>query len=149
MPFDYDLKSDIRYQQGVKEGLRQYQEQKVKEYFTIVVINMLLKTDFTNKKIASLAPIELPFVTKWAKALTEYEVEKTWDSFKVIEDDKKGILKRATAIAKNLVKINGLSDEIIGEICELKKAKITQIRKVEKKKLINEKGKKTIKLVNI
>lgn len=144
MPIVYDIKSDIRYQQGTKvgieQGIKQGLEQGFDKHVTITVVSMLLKTDFTNKKITGVVAVEIPFVIKWAKALAKYEVKKIWSSFKIIEGDKKITLKRAIATATALVKINGLSDEVVGKICELKKAKIAQIRVAEKKKLTNEKG---------
>lgn len=145
MPITYDIESDIRYQQGLKAGLKQYRKQSANDYVTFLIINLLLKTDLPSKKIAQIVVVKMPLVAKWVKALTKHEVKQIWDSFNIIEEDKKMMLKRVVATAKILVKINGLSDEIIAKICELKKAKITQIRKVELKKLADKNGKSTKK----
>lgn len=148
MPIVYDIKSDIRYQQGVKAGLKQYREQKTNDYVIFLIINLILKTDLTNKKltnkkIAKIVVCKMPFVTKWAKVLTKYEVRAIWDGFKITDEDKKLIGKRAMATAKKLIRINGLSDEIISKVCELKKTKIAQIRLAKKKKLANKNGEKS------
>ncbi len=93
-----------------------------------------MQTDLSHEKIVRIVRAKMPIITKWAKALAKYEVKKIWSSFEIVKDDKKIILKRAIAIAKSLVKINGLSDEMIGELCKLEKTKIAQIRTTEKKK---------------
>ncbi len=63
---------------------------------TITVINMLLETNFTTKKIAAIAAVDIAFVEKWAKASIKNEVNKTWDSFKIEGENKQLLLKRTT-----------------------------------------------------
>ena len=145
MPIVIDIKTDLRYQQGAKEGLEQGLEQGLDigriEQATITVINMLLETDFSIKRIAEIAAVKFSFVAKWKKELSKFKIKATWNSFDVGKDDKKIIVKRAESIAINLVKIEALSDEIIAKICELKLAKVTKIRLTKKKKETNGNGK--------
>ena len=140
MPITYDIESDIRYQQGLKAGLKQYRKQSANDYVTFLIINLLLKTDLSSKKIAQIVIVKMPLVAKWVKALTKYEVRKTWECFNIIKENERLIFERATATAKKLIKIDGLSDEIIGKICDLEKIRIAQIRKIEKRKMTKQKG---------
>ncbi len=57
MPFTYDIKNDIHYQQGREEGIEKSIE------------NLLLKTDFTVEKIADISNASLELVKKIAKEL--------------------------------------------------------------------------------
>jgi len=56
---------DILYRLGEKKGIEQGAEEKSYE----VVKNLLLKTDFTTAKIASLANVTEAFVRKVKKTL--------------------------------------------------------------------------------
>ncbi len=57
MPFTYDIKNDIRYQQGREEGIEKSIE------------NLLLKTDFTTEQVAEILNTSLSLVKKIAKKL--------------------------------------------------------------------------------
>jgi hypothetical protein len=56
MAFTYNLKNDIRYKEG--------QEQASVERNTTFVLNLLKRTDHSDRKIASLANVPLDFVRK-------------------------------------------------------------------------------------
>ena len=137
MPIVYDIKSDIRYQQGTKVGIKQGIDLGRNAQAIVTVISILLKSDFSSREIALMTTIPMPFVTKWEKILAKYKIKKIWNSFEIDKDNKKEILERRIERAKTLIKIKDLSDEIIGELCGLKKTKVTQIRIAEKKKLAN------------
>ncbi len=130
MPIVLDIKKDLRYQQGAKEGL----EQGVGKQATITVINMLLETNFSNRKIATLAAVKIPFVVKIEKALTKNRVKEVWKSFEIEEDNKTMITKRSIATAKSLLKIKSFSDDIIAKVTELEAVKVKQLRISETKK---------------
>ena len=72
MAWTYDLKTDLRYQQGKEEGIEKGIEQGIEKGIekgeekkaTVFVENLLLTGEFSDEKIASLAAVNLEFVKK-------------------------------------------------------------------------------------
>lgn len=61
----FNIKEDIRYQQGVAQGINEGIEQEK----MVLVKNLLLKTDFSIEKIADIAEVSISFVMEIRKSL--------------------------------------------------------------------------------
>lgn len=141
MPITYDIKTDVRFLQGqevgvekgIEKGIEQGLEKGKIEATLITVINMLIKTDFTNQQIVDIAPTDVNFVIKWKKILEKHQLKKLWNSFGTIEKNKTKAKERSEKIADTLLKIKELSPEVISKITDLSlrevKIQLTKIKK--------------------
>ena len=81
MAITYNLEKDIRFKQGIQQGIERGIEQGIEKGIEqgiekgieqdklIIVTNLILKTDFSVEKIADLAEVSVDFVLKVKKTL--------------------------------------------------------------------------------
>ncbi|MEM6317013.1 MAG: hypothetical protein AAF960_05045 [Bacteroidota bacterium] len=138
MPITYDIETDYLYKKGIEKGIEkgveQGQNQGKDQQATIIVLNLLLKTDFSMEQIASLAAVSLDFVKKLDSALGKFKAKVIWQSFGKLDErkDASKITKRATKLTVALCSINSLTDEIIAMVSGLSKEQVRKIRPKQK-----------------
>ncbi|MEM6316103.1 MAG: hypothetical protein AAF960_00450 [Bacteroidota bacterium] len=141
MPIIYNLKKDIRFQQGreegkeegIEQGLEKGIEEGIDKQATITIINMLIKTDFTVQQIAELAAVDTKRVQKWQKMLEKVTAKKIWASYKNKKLTPQLLEERSKKLVIALGKIKALAPAIIAKVTDLAQKEVQQILTTQRK----------------